>query len=277
MFKIDIENRTINTLFDTGATRSVMSADTFKILKLKDKDLTTKNIPRVVGANGTSLGAIGQVTCDIKIGKNKCKQTFLVCQNLKRNLILGVDFAQKHAAGVHWTKHNSFVLTIDGEKVAETNEKHQNASVSLKRKTKLPPRSCAVVDVDINTSSKDKVQIIPDEYCLAKNPNTYMYTLYADLADRTQDSVTPFIIVNLSTDQHLEFPKDHVVAFAQKDESEGEIFQIEQVDTTPRHWVPQRPPKPIAQVANPEQRQGHTRTRIPDHRATGRRDRQHRI
>ena len=45
VFKIDIENRTINTLFDTGATRSVMSADTFKILKLKDKDLTTKNIP----------------------------------------------------------------------------------------------------------------------------------------------------------------------------------------------------------------------------------------
>ena len=249
MFKIDIENRTINTLFDTGATRSVMSADTFKILKLKDKDLTTKNIPRVVGANGTSLGAIGQVTCEIKIGKNKCKQTFLICQNLKRNLILGVDFAQKHAAGVHWTKHNSFVLTIDGEKVAETNEKHKNASVSLKRKTKLPPRSCAVVDVDIKTSSKDKVQIIPDEYCLAKNPNMYMYTLYTDLADRTQDAVTPFVIVNLSTDQHLEFPKDHVIAFAQMDESEGEIFQIEQVDTTPRHWVPQRPPKSIARVA----------------------------
>ena len=45
MFKINIEDRTVNTLFDTGATRSVMSVDTFKILKLKDKDLTTKNIP----------------------------------------------------------------------------------------------------------------------------------------------------------------------------------------------------------------------------------------
>ena len=249
MFKINIEDRTVNTLFDTGATRSVMSADTFKILKLKDKDLITKNIPQVVGANGTSLGAIGQITCEIKIGKKECKQTFLVCQNLKRNLILGVDSTQKHAAGVHWTKHNSFVLTIDGEKVAETNEKHQNASVSLKRKTKLPPRGCAVVDVDINTISKDKVQIIPDEYCLAKNPNMYMYTLYADLADRTQDCVTPFVIVNLSTDQHLEFPKDHIVAFTQKDESEGEIFQIEQVDTAPRHWVPQRPTKSVAEIA----------------------------
>ena len=65
MFKINIEDRTVNTLFDTGAARSVMSADTFKILKLKDQDLTTKTIPRVVGANGTSLGAIGQITCEI--------------------------------------------------------------------------------------------------------------------------------------------------------------------------------------------------------------------
>ena len=143
--------------------------------------------PRVVGANGTSLGAIGQVSCEIKIGENKCKQRFLVCQNLKKNLILEVNFAQKHAAGVHWTKHNSFVLTIDGEKVAETNEKHQNALVSLKRKSKLPPRSCAVVDMDINTSSKDKVQIIPDEYCLAKNHNMYItpYTLIWQIEHKT--------------------------------------------------------------------------------------------
>ena len=127
VFKINIANRTVNTLFDTGASKSVMSADTFKILKLDDKELDTKNIPNVVGANGTSLGAIGKISCEVKIGSEKCKQTFLVCQNLKRNLILGVDFAQKNAAGVHWMKHNSFILTINGSKVAETRELYQNA------------------------------------------------------------------------------------------------------------------------------------------------------
>ena len=86
--------------------------------------------------------------------------------------------------------------------------------------------------MDINTDSEDKVQIIPDEYCLAKNPNMYMYTLFADLSQKTKHSVTPFMMVNLSTDQYLEFPKNHVVAFAQKDDTEGEVFQIEQVDTT---------------------------------------------
>ena len=130
-----------------------MSGETFRKLKLDSKDLDTKNLPTVVGANGTSLGAIRKINCEIEIGKKRFKQTFLVCENLTRSLILGVDFAKQHAAGVYWTKHNSFVLTIDGETVAETKELHNKAAVSLKKRTKLPPRSCAVVDMDINTTS----------------------------------------------------------------------------------------------------------------------------
>ena len=97
-----------------------MSGETFRKLTLNNKDLDTKNLPTVVVANGTSLGAIGRINCEIEIGTKTFRQTILVCENLTRSLILGADFAKQHAAGVHWTKHNSFVLTIDGERVAET-------------------------------------------------------------------------------------------------------------------------------------------------------------
>ena len=160
-----------------------------------------------------------------------------MCENLTRSLILGLDFAKQHAAGVHWTKHNSFVLTIDRETVAETKELHK-VVVSLMKRTKLLPRSCAVVDVDINTTSTDKVQLIPDEYCIASNLNIYMYNLFADLSEKTKDSVTPFTILNLSYDQYLEFPENHIVAFAGKDDTEGEVFKIEQVDIKPKNWIP---------------------------------------
>ena len=113
-------NRTANTLFDTGATRSVLSGKTFKELGLNHKDLSTKNIPVVVGRNASSLGTIREITCEITLGKEKKEQKFLVHEILTRSLISGVDFARKYAAGVHWTKHNSFVLTIDGETVAKT-------------------------------------------------------------------------------------------------------------------------------------------------------------
>ena len=214
-----------------------MSGETFRKLNLDSKDLDTKNLPTVVGPNGTSLGAIGKINCEIEIGKKRFKQNFLVCENLTRSLILGVDFTKQHAAGVHWTKHNSFVLTIDGETVAETKELHNKAAISLKKRTKFPPRSCAVVDMDINTTSTDKVQLVPDDYCITSNPNMYMYNLLADLSEKTKDSVTPFIIVNLRNNQYLEFQENHVVVFAEKDDTKGEVFEIEQVDTTPRNWI----------------------------------------
>ena len=63
-------------LFDTGASRSVMSGETFRKLNLDNKDLDTKNLPTVVGANSTSLGAIGRISCQIEIGKKRFEQTF---------------------------------------------------------------------------------------------------------------------------------------------------------------------------------------------------------
>ena len=97
-----------------------MSRETFRKLNLNNKDLDSKNLPTVVGANGTTLGAMSKINCEIEIGRIKFRQTFLICENLTRSLILGVDFVKQHAAGVHWTKHNSYVLTIEGETVAET-------------------------------------------------------------------------------------------------------------------------------------------------------------
>ena len=226
-----------------------MSGETFRKLNLDSKNLDTKNLLTVVGANSSSLGAIGKINCEIEIGKKNFKQTFLVCENLTRSLILGVDFAKQHATGVHWTKHNSFVLTIDGETVAETKELHNKAAVSLKKRTKLLPRSCAVVDIDLNTTSTDKVQLIPDEYFITSNPNIYMYNLFADLSEKTKDSVTPFIIVNLSNDQYLEFPENHVVGFTEKGDTKGEVFDIEQVDTTPRNWISAQSQGPVTKIA----------------------------
>ena len=75
-----------------------------------------------------------------------------------------------------------------------------------------------------------------------------MYNLFADLSERTKDSVTPFLIVNLSNDQHLEFPENHIVAFTEKDDTEGEVFKIEQVDITPKNWIPARSQQSITEI-----------------------------
>ena len=70
VFPTSIKETKINSLFDTGATKSVMSGEMYKRLKLGP--LNTTRLPKVVGADGTSLGAMGRISCEIDIGK----QTF---------------------------------------------------------------------------------------------------------------------------------------------------------------------------------------------------------
>ena len=67
----------INTLFDTGAMKSVMSFDTYQKLKL-DK-LDTTSILHQVGASGKSLCARDRIRCEVNINGRNFFQTFIVC------------------------------------------------------------------------------------------------------------------------------------------------------------------------------------------------------
>ena len=89
--------------------------------------------------------------------------------------------------------------------------------------------------------------MIPDELCQFNNPNMYMYSLHADLAEKRKDTVTPYVIINFSSTEHLYLPKKHVVAFAEKDDTDGEVFEIDNLDTTPRNWVPEQTQQTFAQ------------------------------
>ena len=68
--------------------------------------------------------------------------------------------------------------------------------------------------------------------------------MIADLKDREPNTTTQFVIVNFSHHEHLHLPKDHVVAFAEKDCNEGEVLEIctmEQLERdTSRNWIPER-------------------------------------
>ena len=110
VFETTINNTKMKALFDTGATKSVMSGKMYRNLKLGPLD--DSNLPSVVGANGSSLGVMGCIRCTIAFEKDEDKfdQTFLVCENLQRGVILGKDFARQNCAGVYWTPHNTRVL-----------------------------------------------------------------------------------------------------------------------------------------------------------------------
>ena len=95
-----------------------MSGKMYRELKLGPLD--ERNLPSVVGANSSSLGVLGRIRCKIAFDKDTFDQTFLVCKNLQRGVILGKDFARQNYAGVYWTPHITRVLHTNLKTIAET-------------------------------------------------------------------------------------------------------------------------------------------------------------
>ena len=208
--------------------------------------LDKRRIPHVVGASCESLGARGRTRCEIRINDKIFYQTFIIWEHTKRPLILGRDFSIQNHMGISWTKQNTRQLTQYNEVIAETKEYQpaSRSSVSLKSNIKIPPHSFAVVNIEVNTTEEIKVERKPDELWLSLNPNICTYPMIADLKDTKENNTTPFVIVNFSHHEYLHLPKDHMLAFAEKDSSEGEVLELCTMEDLekelPRNWISQR-------------------------------------
>ena len=76
---------------NTGAICSCINYNTFRKLNVQ---LMQHEVPRVMGADGGDLGSMRTVELTLSIGANKVAQEFIICRELRRSIILGVDFAK---------------------------------------------------------------------------------------------------------------------------------------------------------------------------------------
>ena len=99
----------------------------------------------MIGADGGDLGSMGTVQLtSIIIGSKKVTQKFIVCRELRRNIILGVDFAKCNCAGIQWTTNRTRVLSLNGIKAVEVEEDKLGIPVTASYQVKIPPRHNAV-------------------------------------------------------------------------------------------------------------------------------------
>ena len=57
---------------------------------------------------------MGIVQLMLKLGDKEVFQDFVVCRQLKRDVILGADFGKQNCAGVEWTTRRTRVLSLNG-------------------------------------------------------------------------------------------------------------------------------------------------------------------
>ena len=171
MIRSDINTISLDALLDTGAIRSCINYTTFN--RLGGKGLAWKATPTVMGADGSDLGTLGTVTYKIPLGTKQVEQDFIVCKQLKCNVILGIDFTKTNYAGVSWTTEGTRVLTLGGTKVIELAEDQLGDVVTLARTVNIPPRHGAVCEVVLTNKPANTKNISPNPQTLENNPTMY--------------------------------------------------------------------------------------------------------
>ena len=106
--------------------------------------------PRVFTADGSDLGSMGIVQLLLKLGDKEVVQDFVVCRQLKRDVILGADFGKQNCAGIEWTTRRTRVLSLNGIPAVEVEENELGLPVTAAFHVKVPPRHNGVFQVNIH-------------------------------------------------------------------------------------------------------------------------------
>ena len=227
---------------DTGAMRSCINYNTFCKLNVQ---LTQREVPKVMGADGGDLGSMGTVELTLSLGANKVAQEFIVCRELRRNIILGVDFAKHNCAGIQWTTNRTRVLSLNGVKAVEVEEDELGIPVTASYHVRVPPRHNAVFAVNIHAETQGTQVIMGNKHLLEKYPNMYQHKI-AMIAEENSEKFPLMAVINLDHVKTLHLAKGKVVGFARPESSEvtyiattNELNIEEAIDVKPRNWISQ--------------------------------------
>ena len=222
---------------------SCMNYSTFCKLNVP---LLQQDIPRVVGADGGDLGSMGTAELTLMLGMNKVKQRFIICRELKRNIILGVDFAKQNCAAIQWTTNRTRILSLNGIKAVEVEEDEIGIPVTASYHVRVPPRHNAVFKVNVHAELQGTQVITGNRHLLEKHPNMYQHEITIK-SERNNETFPLMAITNLDQVKTLHLHKGEVVGFARPESTEvtyiattNELNIEETIDVIPRNWIPRR-------------------------------------
>ena len=228
---------------DTGAVRSCMNYDTY--IELGDTTINWKAAPTVTGADGSDLGAMGTMKYMLILGNKKIEQEFIICKHLKRNVILGVDFAKRNCAGVSWTTEGTRVLTVGGNKVIEIAEDELGDVVTLKHTVNIPPRHGAICEVELNNIYETTRIISPNPKTLEENPMMFQSEIMLHPPEEDEQYMVYINIINLDPNKTLRLKNGNVIGFVHEERVDVTYIEVakkwnhpDYEDTSPRNWVP---------------------------------------
>ena len=227
-----------NVLVDTGAMISCMSQAYYQQLMLP----ATRSIHTfsIKSANGTNLCPIGITECEFKIGTKEYKNDFVVCKNLVRPCILGVDFLRKHGIWTGWSPAGKFQLVSQQKFLVESLEVLVKGPMIHNRQgIYIPGRNLAVVSVllDAKVLQENQVYEVKSNLLLTnEHPNLVILPMLHVVQKQKHDNI-PIALINLDEDEKVFLKKGEILGYLEPtpieiteivlDEKEDESIPLE--------------------------------------------------
>ena len=204
----EIANNKCKVLIDTGASRSFIREDYYR--KLNDaKLMPMMRDVRIRSATGRDVQTIGKTRTQFKLGVTTYTSEFIVCKNLRRPAVLGIDFLRKNRIGATWTEEGKFALQKGDDILVESIEiffEDTHPKLKAIKCMDIQARSIMVITTKADFQIQDQGKIFevkPTEEFMTNHPNLATLSIIHKTDTENRENVQ-YLLINLSNDdEHI--------------------------------------------------------------------------
>ena len=204
----EIANDRCKVLIDTGASRSFLREDYYRKLHNAKLMPMMRNV-RIRSATGRDVQILGKTKAQFKLGVTTYTSEFLVCKNLRRPAVLGIDFLRKNRLGTTWTEEGKFALQKGDDILVESIEVFFEDTYPKLKDVKcmdIQARSIIVITTKADFQVQDQGKIFevkPTEEFMTNHPNLITLPIIHKTDTENRENV-PYLLINLSNDdEHI--------------------------------------------------------------------------
>ena len=121
-YNIQLGELKVAALFDTGASINTICSMFFRSTWHQLKVIPMNR--KVVSADSNSVGPIREVHIKFLLGKVVFHDRFIILNNLKQDMILGLPWQSNYKIGCNWNREGKHFITIKGQFLALSIKPH---------------------------------------------------------------------------------------------------------------------------------------------------------
>ena len=202
MIALKFKSRTGNCWNHSGSHCTSYSVEYYQQLLLSG--LKPVHKLQVRTASGSSLCPTGTITCDFKLGKQPFSFKFIVCRDLSRPCILGLDFLRKYKIGIGWSPNGKFQLDLHQQVLFKSVKVYMSGpTLQTRQCITIPSRSLMVLNAKATIDKHMEGglhKVVPNFLLSDEYPELVLIPTVHNV-EITKIECIPYVLLNLSEEE----------------------------------------------------------------------------